>query len=163
MNKQGSFSTVGKVRELAAPIIDNLGLILWDIRFEKEGPDWFLRIFIDNDSGISFDDCENVSRPLDKLLDDHDFIEMSYFLEVSSPGINRMLRNVEHFERYMGEEIIVKLVRPLDGNRNFVGKLVSFESGAVNVDVEDLGELNFNLSDCSYIKVNDGIEIGELD
>ena len=85
-------STVGIVAELVQPIVDQLGLQLWDVRFEKEGSVWYLRVFLDKEEGINIDDCENVSRQLSPILDEVDPIPQSYTLEVSSPGIGRDLR-----------------------------------------------------------------------
>ncbi len=96
------------VWEIAKPIADELGVEIWDIRFLKEGTDWFLRIFIDKPEGISINDCENMSRAIDAPLDELDPIEQSYCLEVSSPSLERELTRPEHFERYSGSPVKVK-------------------------------------------------------
>lgn len=85
----GKKNTVGIVTDLVRPITDELGLDLWDVRFEKEGSTWYLRIFLDKEEGVNIDDCENVSRRLSPILDETDPIVQSYTLEVSSPGIGR--------------------------------------------------------------------------
>ena len=93
-------NTIAKVHDMVMPIIDELGLSLWDIVFEKEGAYWYLRVFIDGkDDLASMEDCENVTRPLSKLLDEQDPIEQSYILEVGSPGIGRVLKKEEHFQK----------------------------------------------------------------
>ena len=91
----GKKNTVGIVTDLVRPITDELGLDLWDVRFEKEGSTWYLRIFLDKEEGVNIDDCENVSRRLSPILDETDPIVQSYTLEVSSPGIGRDLRRPE--------------------------------------------------------------------
>ena len=109
-------STVKTVWEIAEPIAQSLGLEIWDIRFEKEGADWFLRIFIDKADGVSIDDCVEMSHAIDKPLDEADPIEQSYCLEVSSPGLERDLKRDAHFEKSIGDKIMVKLIRPVDGH-----------------------------------------------
>ena len=91
MAKKEKGNTVAAVWQIAQPIAESLGLELWDVRFVKEGADWFLRIFIDKEDGVSIDDCEAMSRAIDKPLDDADPISQSYCLEVSSPGVEREL------------------------------------------------------------------------
>ena len=106
-----------KAEALAIPFAKELGLELWDVRFVKEGADWFLRFFIDKEGGVNINDCENLSRALDAPLDEADFIEQGYYLEVSSPGLNRELTKERHFEQMMGEPILVKLYRAIDGTK----------------------------------------------
>ena len=107
MPKGKGGNVVQAVWQIAEPIARELGLEIWDIRFLKEGADWFLRIFIDKEGGIDISDCENMSRAIDKPLDEADPIEQSYCLEVSSPGVERDLVRPEHFERYKGADIKV--------------------------------------------------------
>ena len=116
-------NTVRKVTELAGPIAEGLGLSLWDVRFVKEGTLYYLRIFIDKEGGVSVDDCEAMSRAIDKPLDDLDPIEQSYILEVCSPGIERELTRPEHFEAMKGQQVRVTLFRPVDGCREITGRL----------------------------------------
>ena len=96
-------NTVEVVTALAKPVVEQMGLQLWDVRFEKEGASWYLRIFIDKEGGVTIDDCENLSRAMDQILDDADPISQSYYLEVSSPGIGRDLVRPWHFQRYLGQ------------------------------------------------------------
>ena len=98
MPKGKGGNTVAAVWDIAAPIAEQLGLDIWDIRFVKEGADWFLRIFIDKDGGVTIEDCENMSRAMDAPLDEADPIPQSYCLEVSSPGVERELTRDSHFE-----------------------------------------------------------------
>ena len=93
-------NTVAVCTRLARPVAEELGLQLWDVRFVKEGADWYLRFFIDREGGVTINDCEEMSRRLDKLLDEADPIACSYCLEVSSPGVERELIRPEHFEQF---------------------------------------------------------------
>lgn len=144
-------NVVQKVRALISPIIANLSLSLWDVEFVKDGSAWILRIYIDNDGGVTIDDCEKVSRAIDKLLDEKDFIAQSYYLEVSSPGIERMLNEKEHFFKYIGSDINVKLYSPVNGSKNYIGKLLKYEDGAVTIDTGS-EILTFNKE--TYAKIN---------
>lgn len=109
-------------RALAEPLAQRLGLRIWDVRFVKEGADWYLRVFIDREGGVSIDDCVDLSRLLSPALDEADPIDRSYCLEVSSPGVERELTRPEHFEAYMGRPVTVRLIRPRDGQREFAGR-----------------------------------------
>lgn len=156
-------NVVGRVFELAEPIVKQQGLKLWDVRFEKEGSNMFLRIIIEADGrDIGFDDCEKVSRALDPVLDEEDPIDQSYFLEVSSPGLNRELRRPEHFSTMTGRDVLVKLIRPYEGEREFCGVLSGEADGAVTINCgEDM--YSFNISECAYIKLDDDkLTEGEL-
>ena len=126
--------TVRAVWDLAEPAAQSLNLILWDVLFLKEGASWFLRIFIDKEGGVTLDDCEAFSRAVDPLLDEADPIEQSYYLEVSSPGIERELRLPYHFEHCMGQAVRLKLIRPVDGVREFSGVLSGFEGGCIHIN-----------------------------
>lgn len=115
------------VTALIKETVEAQGVSLWDVRFVKEGADWFLRIFIDKEEGISIDDCVNVSHAIDPIIDETDPIDRSYTMEVSSPGIGRELIRPEHFIKMQGREIKVKLYKALDGSKEITGTLVSFE------------------------------------
>ena len=123
------------VAQLAAPVVEQAGCSLWDVEYVKEAGEWFLRVYIDKEGGISIDDCEAVSRPLSDLLDEADPIEGSYTFEVSSAGADRVLKKPEHFARFQGQEGEVKLYRPRDGRKDFVGMLQSWRDGDVTLDV----------------------------
>ena len=123
------------VAQLAAPVVEQAGCSLWDVEYVKEAGEWFLRVYIDKEGGVSIDDCEAVSRPLSDLLDEADPIEGSYTFEVSSAGADRVLRKPEHFARFQGQEVEVKLYRPRDGRKDFVGVLRSWQDGDVTLDV----------------------------
>ncbi len=123
------------VAQLAAPVVEQAGCSLWDVEYVKEAGEWFLRVYIDKEGGVSIDDCEAVSRPLSDLLDEADPIEGSYTFEVSSAGADRVLKKPEHFARFQGQEVEVKLYRPRDGRKDFVGMLQSWRDGDVTLDV----------------------------
>ena len=121
------------VAELALPFVEAAGCSLWDVEYVKEAGEWFLRVYIDKEEGISIQDCEAVSRPLSDALDEADPIEGSYVLEVSSAGADRVLKKEEHFQQFVGTEVEVRLYRPRDGKKEFVGDLVSWEDGNVTL------------------------------
>ena len=155
-----SKNTVAVVTELALPVAQSFGVNLWDVRFEKEGAMWYLRIFIDKENGVYINDCENVSRALDKLLDEVDPIDQSYTLEVSSPGIERDLVKKEHFEAFLGRDITVRLIRAVEGIRDFVGELISFENGDVTIKLDDDLTMTFKLNETSFVRVVEEIDFG---
>ena len=123
------------VTALALPVVERAGCTLWDVEYVKEAGTWFLRVYIDKAGGVSIDDCEAVSRPVSDLLDEADPIEGSYTFEVSSAGADRPLKKPEHFAEFQGEEVEVKLYRPREGRKEFVGALKGYEDGNVTLDV----------------------------
>jgi len=152
--KQGQKNVAGTVEAWAKPIAEALGLYVWDTEFKKEGADWFLRIYIDsNDRNISTDDCEAVSRAVEEILDREDPIEQAYYLEVSSPGIERVLTRPEHFGKYIGHDVNVKLFAEVSGHKVFTGELVSYEDGIVTVRVGDT-DISFEQSKAALIKLD---------
>lgn len=118
---------------LAAPIAAENGCEVWDVEYVKEAGSWYLRVYLDRPEGVTIDHCEAVSRALSDKLDEADPIEGSYILEVSSPGADRVLRKPEHFARFLGEKVEVKLYRPRDGAKSLVGDLADYADGAVTL------------------------------
>ena len=155
-NSKGK-NTVSIVEEIARPIAEELGLRIWDIRYLKEGSQWFLRIFIDKDGGVDINDCERMSRALDEPLDEADPIAGEYILEVSSPGIERELIRPEHFEEFIGADIMVKMIRPIEGiGKEFKGVLDGYEDGEVTIsDHSGENTVTINKKDAAYIKLDD--------
>ncbi len=152
--KQGK-NTVEIVRDIAKPIADSLGLDLWDVRFIKEGTQWYLRIFIDKEEGISIEDCEAMSRAIDKPLDDVDPINQSYCLEVCSPGIERELVRDEHFERFIGADIKIRLIRAnSEGKKELYGKLLNISGNIVQIESEGQS-INIDKKDTASIRLDD--------
>jgi len=125
------------VSALALPIVEGAGCALWDVEYVKEAGEWFLRVYIDKEGGVSIDDCEAVSRPLSDALDEADPIPDSYTFEVSSAGADRVLKRPEHFEQFLGSEVEVRLYRARDGRKDHVGLLRAYGDG--NVTLEENG------------------------
>ncbi len=123
MAKKGG-SVVNTVREIAEPLAESLGYFIWDIEYVREGAQWYLRITIDSEEGIDIEDCERMHRAIDPLLDEADPIEDAYTLEVSSPGIERDLKNDMQIEACEGWDVEVKLYAPLDGVKQYRGVLM---------------------------------------
>lgn len=121
------------VEALAAPIAAENDCGIWDVEYVKEAGSWYLRLYLDREDGVSIDHCEAVSRALSDKLDEVDPIEGSYILEVSSPGADRVLRKPEHFARFMGQKVEVRLYRPRDGAKSLVGELAGYADGAVTL------------------------------
>lgn len=121
------------VTALAAPIAAELGLELWDVEYVREAGQWFLRVYIDKDGGVSISDCEALSRALDPVLDEVDPIPDSYVFEVSSAGAERELKRPGDFERFMGSSVEVRLYKPVDSSKSFVGTLSGYSGGDVSL------------------------------
>ncbi len=157
MAKSKGGVTVSKVWELCEPIVKDFGLSLWDVRYVKEGADWYLRIFIDKEGGVDITDCENVSRAVNTPLDELDPIENAYCLEVCSPGIERELVRDEHFMQFIGADIMVKMRRPLDGiGKEFGGVLKGYDNGMVTIsDHGNENEVTISKKDAAWIKLDD--------
>lgn len=123
-----------QVRQFSEPVVASLGCTLWDVEYVREGGEWFLRLYLDKEGGVGIDDCEAVSRAIDPILDEKDPIADSYHFEVSSAGLERVLRRPEHFAACMGLDAVVKLYRPKNGSREFTGRLRGYQDGAVTLD-----------------------------
>ena len=148
-------NTVKTVWDIVEPFAEELGLKIWDVRFLKEGSSWYLRIFIDKEGGVSIDDCVDLTHAINKPLDEADPIEQAYFLEVSSPGVERDLVRDEHFTAYIGEKIKVKMIRPVEGKREFSGILADYSDGNITISLEDESGFTFTKKEASWIKVDD--------
>jgi ribosome maturation factor RimP len=136
-------SIAEQVEALVTPVADELGLYIWDVEFAKRGPDNYLTVTIDSDEGIDIEDCERVHRAIDPILDEVDPIEGFYYLEVSSPGIERDLRTPEHILASLGMRAEAKLYTPIDGKKSIVGELVRFEDGKLTILTSE-GELTLD-------------------
>lgn len=137
------------VAELASPIVEQAGCTLWDVEYVKEAGEWFLRVYIDREGGVDINHCEAVSRPLSDLLDEADPIQGSYTFEVSSAGLDRVLRKPEHFELCKGQQVDVKLYRPVDGRKEVTGILSGCEDGNVTV-----GDRTFEKKDVAQVRLH---------
>lgn len=148
-------NTVAAVWALAEPLAQQLGLTLWDIRFVKEGASWYLRVFVEKEGSVSVDDCVAMSHALDGPLDETDPIEQNYYLEVSSPGLERELTRDEHFQALLGARIKVRLIRPVDQVRDFTGELLSFDNGAITLLLENGTQMQLQKKEASWIRLDD--------
>ena len=137
---------------LAEPVIAEQGCTVWDVEYVKEAGTWYLRAYIDKEGGIAVDDCEVISRILSDWLDQTDFIEDSYILEVSSPGLGRPLKKERDFERSLGEEVEIRLYKALNKQKEFTGILKAYDKETVTIETAE-GELVFNRSDIARIRL----------
>ena len=141
-----------KVEKLVEPIIEKIGYELYDVEYAKEGKNYFLRIFIDNKKGIDLNDCEKVNDAITDILDEENYIKEQYFLEVSSPGIERVLRKDKHLEQNIGEQINVKLFKKDEnGQKEYFGQLKEFDDFKI-VIVQDENEIKIERKNISQIK-----------
>ena len=124
-----------QVWQFAEPLVKENGCSLWDVEYVREGGEWFLRLYIDKEGGVDIDDCENVSRAVDPVLDEKDPIPESYRFEVCSAGLERQLKRPSDFERFMGEPILLKTYQPKNGTKEFSGVLAGYDNGTVTVDM----------------------------
>ena len=141
--KKGSGGVVATVKKIAEPLAEELGYFLWDVEYVKEGADMYLRITIDSEEGINIEDCERMHRAIDPLLDEADPIEDAYHLEISSPGIERELKNEMQICACEGWDVEVRLYAPVDGSKSYLGTLCGLdEEGNVVIETEN-GEKKF--------------------
>lgn len=146
-------NTADTVWEIAEPYAKELGLEIYDVEYVKEGADYFLRIYIDKPEGdISTDDCEKLSRAIDPVLDEKDPIQDSYYLEVSSVGLDRHLKIEKDFLRFMGEIIEVKLFAPINGVKEYYGELCAYDNGEFTVKTLNAGDITVHVSKASLIR-----------
>ncbi|MEH7344846.1 ribosome maturation factor RimP [Bacillus sp. JJ1532] len=124
------------VGQLVTPILDELNLELVEIEYVKEGRDWFLRVFIDKENGVDIEECGLVSEKLSEKLDEIDPIPYNYFLEVSSPGAERPLKNEKDFQKAVGKNVFIKTYEPIDGDKTFEGILTHFDGHIVTVEIK---------------------------
>lgn len=143
------------VWEMAEPLLDELGLILWDVNFLKEGADWILRITIDKEDGVSIDDCVAVNEALDLPLDECNPIDRPYRLQVQSPGVERKLVRDWHFTSYIGSRVKLKLQKALNEKKEYSGELLSYENGEITLRLDDGDILKVQKSETSFVKLDD--------
>lgn len=135
MKKSESYER--RCEELLMPIVEKNQLELVDVEYVKEAGNWYLRAYLDKEGGITIDDCEVVSRALSDILDKEDFIEDSYILEVSSPGLDRPLKKEKDFERSIGRDVEVRLFQSVDGCKEYTGELLSYDRNTVTISAGD--------------------------
>ena len=139
-----------KIFEELEPIINGLNICLYDVIYEKEGKDFYLRIFIEKDGGVDISDCENVNNAINDILDEKDFIKGHYYLEVSSAGLEKILRLDKHFENNIGNKIQISLYKSINNSKNVIGILKDYDDEKVIVESDEIIEINKN--DISLIK-----------
>ncbi len=122
--------------ELLQPVVVGLGYELWELEYAARSGSALLRLYIDSASGISLDDCERVSRAVSEAMDASDPIDGHYTLEVSSPGLDRVLRTAEHFARFNGEQVRVETVMPVNGRKRFAGRLKDVGEGQITLEMD---------------------------
>lgn len=142
-----------KTERLLEPILSANHFELYDVEYVKEGGNWFLRVFIDKESGITIDDCELVSRELSDLLDQNDYIPDSYILEVSSPGLGRQLRRDKHFQKSIGEEVEIKLYKAVNKKKEYSGILTAFDQDTITIQLENKETMVIPRSDAAIVRL----------
>ena len=126
-----------KVEALITPKVEELGYNLYDVEYVKEGKDYYLRIYIEKKRGIDLNDCELVSNNITEILDKEDYIKEQYFLEVSSPGIERVLKKDKHLQDNLKSNVSVKLFKPIENQKQYIGILVSFDEENIEIEIQD--------------------------
>lgn len=150
----GKKTTVEMAAELAQGLLEQLGLTLWDVTFAKEGSVWILRYLVDKEGGVNINDCEEFSRGVDKLLDDADPISQAYTLEVSSPGVERELTQERHYAACMGELVNLRLIRPVEGVRDFRGTLTGYADGVITLALDEETEMELKRSEAAFVRLH---------
>ena len=142
-----------KTEEILLPIVEENGFELVDVEYVKQGSTWYLRAYIDKPGGINIDDCEVVSRRLSDILDEKDYIDDAYILEVSSPGLGRPLKKEKDFKRSLGEEVEIRTYRMIDKQKEFTGILKDYDEKTVTIEMDDDTTKTFEKSDIALIRL----------
>lgn len=144
--------TEQKVYDIALPIVEGIGLSVWDVEYKKEGSDYYLRVFVDKEGGVSIDDCETISRALSDKLDELDPIDGAYMLEVCSAGLDRQLKRESDFLMFLESEVDVKLYAPVDGEKEFCATLKNYSDGVLTL-LKDDKELSISLDKVASVRL----------
>ena len=150
MSRRETYET--ETEQLLIPIAERFGVEIYDIEYVKEGGEWYLRAYIDKEAGVNIEDCELVSRALSQKLDEADFIEDAYILEVSSPGLGRTLKKEKHFLKSIGQEVEVRTYKPIDRCKEFTGILKAYQNGDITLSIGD-EERTFSKADVALVKL----------
>ena len=142
-----------KTEEILNPMMEEHGFELVDVEYVKEAGNWNLRFYIDKEGGITVDDCEAVSRIFSDKLDELDFIEDAYIMEVSSPGLGRPLKKEKDYVRSMGKEVEIRTYRPINKEKEFYGILSAYDESSVTITTEDQKEQTFEKADIALIRL----------
>ena len=141
-----------KAEALVTPIVEKYGFELVDVEYVKEGGNFYLRAYVDKPGGITVEDCEKVSREFSDKLDEADFIDEAYIMEVSSPGLGRPLKKEKDFKRSMGEEVEIRTYRPINREKEFYGVLTAYDENSVTIDCEGEEKI-FQKADIALIRL----------
>lgn len=150
MSKRETYET--KTEELLRPIAEANQVEIYDVEYVKEGNEWFLRAYIDKEGGVDINDCVAVSRVLSDKLDEEDFIDEAYTLEVSSPGLGRTLKKDKHLEKSLGEEVEIKTYKPIEKCKEFAGILKAYDADSITIET-DGKEKVFTRADIALIRL----------
>lgn len=141
-----------KTESLIMPILDRMNFELVDVEYVKEGGTWYLRAYIDKEGGITVNDCEDVAREMNVLLDEEDFIPDAYVFEVSSPGLGRPLKKEKDYIRNMGKEVEIRTYKAINRCKEFYGLLKAYDKDTVTIEIEDGDTIIFNKSEIALIR-----------
>jgi ribosome maturation factor RimP len=142
-----------KAEAMAQPIVSGFGFELVDVEYVKEGGTWYLRLYIDKEGGITVNDCESVSRLFSEKLDENDFIEDAYIMEVSSPGLGRPLKKEKDYIRSMGKDIEIRTYRAINKQKEFFGVLTAYDDNSVTITLEDQEKQVFQKAEIALIRL----------
>lgn len=142
-----------KTEKILLPMMEEYGFELVDVEYVKEGQTWYLRAYIDKPGGITIDDCEKVSRRLSDILDEKDYIEDAYVLEISSPGLGRPLKKEKDFKRSLGEEVEIRTYRMVERQKEFTGILQNYDDKTVTIEMEDGTTKTFEKTNIALIRL----------
>ena len=142
-----------RAEEMILPLVEAQRFELVDVEYVKEAGNWYLRVYIDKEGGITVDDCELISRAFSDLLDEADFIEDSYILEVSSPGLGRPLKKEKDYARSMGKELEIRTYRPIDKQKEFYGILLAYDNNSVTIEEQDKTRRTFEKKEIALIRL----------
>ena len=142
-----------KAEAIAEPIVSSFGFELVDVEYVKEAGTWYLRLYIDKEGGITIDDCEAVSRLFSDKLDEEDFIDDAYIMEVSSPGLGRPLKKEKDFKRSMGKEVEIRTYRPIDRQKEFFGILSAYDETHVTITLDNQDTRVFQRDEIALIRL----------
>ncbi|MGN0411941.1 MAG: ribosome maturation factor RimP [Lachnospiraceae bacterium] len=157
MSKRDTYEA--KFEQILMPITEKIGVQIYDVEYVKEGTDWYLRAYIDKEGGVTIDDCEKVSRAVSEVMDQEDFIEDAYILEVSSPGLGRTLKKDKHLEKSIGQKVEIKTYKPIEKQKEFSGVLEKFDSESITISLEetekqgDVKKMTFARGDVALIRL----------
>ncbi len=151
MTKRESYEQ--RTEKFLLPLMEEHGFELVDVEFVKEAGVWYLRAYIDKEGGIAVDDCEVISRKVSDWLDEEDFIDESYILEVSSPGLGRPLKKEKDFARSIGKDVEVRLYRALNKSKEYTGTLEAYDKESVTLKMEDGSQMTFQRADIALIRL----------